>query len=87
MKAQGSDGGKMVMLGKVFSLATPLGAIMGKFWLLWVYKSLENEFAAIVDLKMLSDTDARTKVRVLLLLCRYLYILRTRNYIHLDIYT
>ena len=85
MKGQGNDGGKMVTLGKVFSLATPLGAIMGKFWLLWVYKSLENKSAAIVDLKMLSDTDARTKVRVLL--CRYLYILRTRNYIHLDIYT
>ena len=31
MKGQGNDGGKMVTLGKVFSLATHLGAIMGKF--------------------------------------------------------
>ena len=31
MQGQGNDGGKMVTLGKVFSLATPLGAIMGKF--------------------------------------------------------
>ena len=51
----------MLTLGEVLCLATPQGAIMGKFWLLWVYRSLENVFAAIVDLKMLSDTDAHTK--------------------------
>ena len=48
-------------LGEVLSLATPRGAVMGKIWLLWVFRSLENAFAAIVDLKMLSDTDGYTK--------------------------
>ena len=51
----------MVTLGEVLCLATPRGAIMGKFWLVWVYRSLENAFGAIVDLKMLSDTDVHNK--------------------------
>ena len=51
----------MVKLGEVLCLATPQGAIMGKFWLLLVYRSPKNAFVAIVDLKMLSDTDAHTK--------------------------
>ena len=51
----------MVILGDVLSLATPRGVTMGKFWLLWVSRSLEDAFVAIVDLKMLSDTDAHAK--------------------------
>ena len=51
----------MVTLGEVLSLATPRGAIMRHIWLLWVSKSLENAFATIVDLKMLSDIYVRTK--------------------------
>ena len=51
----------MVTLGELFGLATARGAIMETFWLLWVYRSLENAFAAIVDLKMLSDTDAHAQ--------------------------
>ena len=47
--------------GEVLSLATPQSIIMGKFWLLWVYKSQVNAFAAVVNLKMLSDPDAHTK--------------------------
>ena len=45
----------MVTLGEVLSLATPRGAIMGKVWLLWVFRSLENAFAIIAYLKMLSN--------------------------------
>ena len=44
----------MVTLGEVLSLATPRGAIMGKVCLLWVFRSLENAFAAVVHVKMLS---------------------------------
>ena len=51
----------MVTLGEVLSLVTPRGAIMGKVWLLWVFRALENAFAAIVHLKMLSDIDAHNK--------------------------
>ena len=51
----------MVTLGEVLSLVTPRGAIMEKIELLWVSRSLENAFATIVDLKMLSDIDERTK--------------------------
>ena len=51
----------MFMLSGVFCLATPRGAIIGKFWVLWVYRSLENVFAVNVDLKMLSDSDVHTK--------------------------
>ena len=51
----------MVTLGEVLSLATLRGAIMGKIWRLWVFRLLENAFAVIVHLKMLSDTDAYTK--------------------------
>ena len=39
---------------------SPRCYIMGKFWLLWVFRLLENAFAAIADL-MLSDTDRHTK--------------------------
>ena len=39
----------MVTLGEVLSLATTQGAIMGK--ILWVFRSLENAFATIADLK------------------------------------
>ena len=53
----------MVTLGEVLTLATPRGAIMGKIWLLWVFRSLENAFPTIADLKMLSDTDGDTKPR------------------------
>ena len=51
----------MVTLSEVLSLATLWGAIMGKVWRLWVFRLLENAFAAIVHLKMLSDTDTYTK--------------------------
>ena len=50
----------MVTLGEVLSLATLLGAIMGKVWRLWVSRLLKNAFATIVHLKMLSDTDTYT---------------------------
>ena len=61
MKGYGTGEGKMVTSGEVLSLETPRGATMGKFWLLWVSRLLENAFATIVDLKMVSDTDAHTK--------------------------
>ena len=51
----------MVTLGEVLSLATPRGTIMEKIGLLWVSKPLENAFATIVDLNILSDIDVRTK--------------------------
>ena len=51
----------MVTLGEVLSLATPWGAIMGKIWLLYVFRLLEHAFATMADLKMLSDTDRHTK--------------------------
>ena len=51
----------MVTSGEVLNLATPRGATTGKFWLLWVSRSLENAFATIMDLKMVSDTDAHAK--------------------------
>ena len=51
----------MVTLGEMLSLATLRGAFMGKVRLLWVFRSLENAFAAIADLKLLSDTDGHTK--------------------------
>ena len=35
----------MVTLGEVLSLPTPRGAIMGKIWLSWPFRSLENAFA------------------------------------------
>ena len=58
------------------ALVTPRGAIMGKIWLLWVFRSLENAFATIADVKMLSDTDGHTKPQpqIDVLLCKYLYI-------------
>ena len=52
----------MVTLGEVLSLATLGGAIMGKIWRLWFSRLLENAFAAIVHLQILSDTDAYTKL-------------------------
>ena len=63
MKSYGTGGGKMVTLGEVLSLATLLGAIIGKFWVLWVSRLVENAFAAIVLLKMLSGTDAYNKAQ------------------------
>ena len=51
----------MVTLGEVLILLTPRGAIMGKICLLWVFRSLENAFERIADLKMLSDTDGHAK--------------------------
>ena len=51
----------MVTLGGVLSLLTLRGAIMAKIWLLWVFRLLENPFATIVGLKMLSDTDGHKK--------------------------
>ena len=51
----------MITSSEVRSLAIPEGATMEKFWLLWVSRSLENAFATIVDLKIVSDTDAHTK--------------------------
>ena len=50
----------MVTLGEVPSLATLRGAIMGKISCLWVFRLLENAFAAIEHLRILSDTDAYT---------------------------
>ena len=66
----------MVTLGEVLSLTTPPGAIMGKILLLWVFRSLENTFATIADLKMLSGTDGHTKSQpqIHVLLCKYLFI-------------
>ena len=52
----------MVTSGEVLSLATPLGVIMGKFGVAWVSR-LENAFAAIVQLKTMSDTDAHSKAQ------------------------
>ena len=51
----------MVTLGEVLSLATLGGSIMGKIWRLWVFRLLENAFAATVHLTMLSDPDSYTK--------------------------
>ena len=51
----------MIMLGEVLYLATPQGAIIRKPWLLRVFRLLENALAAIVDLNMLSDTNANIK--------------------------
>ena len=51
----------MVTSGEVLSLGTPRRVIMVKILLLWVSRSLVNSFATIVDLKMLSDIDVRTK--------------------------
>ena len=34
---------------------------MGKTRLLWVFRSLENAFAAFADFKILSDTEEHTK--------------------------
>ena len=45
---------------KVLSLTTPRGAIMGKIWLSWIFRLLENAFATNADLKMLSDTNGDT---------------------------
>ena len=75
MKKQGTGGGKMVTLGEVLSLATPRVAIMGKIWLLRVFRLLENAFATIADLKILNDTDGNTKPQpqIHVLLCKYLY--------------
>ena len=53
----------MVTLGEVLSLETPLGVIMGKFRVAWVSRLLENAFAAIVQLKTMSDTDAHSKAQ------------------------
>ena len=50
----------MVILGEMLSLATPPGAIISKISFLMVFRSLENAFGAIADLKMLSDTDGHT---------------------------
>ena len=55
----------MVTLGEMLSLATDLGAIMGKFWVVWVSRLLEHAFAATVLLKVPSDTDAHTKAQPL----------------------
>ena len=51
----------MVALGEVPSLATLRGAIMAKILRLWIFRLLENAFAAIEHLKILSNTDAYTK--------------------------
>ena len=51
----------MVTLGEVLSLTTLRIIIMGKIWRLWVFRLLENAFAAVVHVKMLNDTDAYTK--------------------------
>ena len=51
----------MATLGEVLSLATHRGAIMGKIWLLLVFRLLENAFATIADFKMLSDIDGHSK--------------------------
>ena len=48
---------------EVLSLATPRGATMGKFGHLSVSRLLKNVFATIVGLKMVSDTDAHTKLQ------------------------
>ena len=73
----------MVMLGEVLSLATPQGIIMGKFWLLWVYKLQVNAFAAVVNLKMLSDPDVHTKPQY-----KYIFIFcEPETLFYVDIYT
>ena len=80
----------MVTLGEVLSLATPRGITwlpsrVGKFSLLSVSRSLENEFAAIVHLKILSNTGVHTKPQPkspCSFMQIFLYIvLLTRNYI------
>ena len=44
-----------------FSWSAYFSNSMGKIWLLWVFRLLENAFTTIVDLKMLSDTDGHRK--------------------------
>ena len=51
----------MVTLGEVLTVTIPRGAIVGKNWLLCVSRALENTFATIVNLKMLSDTGTHKK--------------------------
>ena len=73
----------MVTLVEVLILATPRGAIMRKIWLLWVFRLLENAFAAIADLMVLRDTDRHTKAKpqspfTFMLISLYI-ILLTRN--------
>ena len=51
----------MVMLGEVLSLATPQGGHHGEISTSVVYRLLENAFAVVVDLNMLSHTDGHTK--------------------------
>ena len=51
----------MVTLVEVLSLATLRGAIMAKIWFLLVFRLLENAFATIAALNMLSDTDGHSK--------------------------
>ena len=53
----------MITSGEAVSLATPLGVIMEKFWAVLVSRLLENAFAAIVQLKIMSDTDAHSKAQ------------------------
>ena len=67
----------MVTLGEMLSLATPCGATMGKFWLLWVSRLLKNAFATIVDPKMWVTLThiPSPNLKVHILLCRYVYII------------
>ena len=77
----------MVTLGEVHSLGTPRGAIIGRIWLLWVFISLENAFAAILDLKMLSDIGTHTKPQLqspCSLMQIFLYIIQTLYIIYID---
>ena len=54
MKQQGTGGGKMKQQGTG-------GGKMVNGAQFWVFRSLENAFATIVHLKMLSDIDAHNK--------------------------
>ena len=64
MKQQGTGGGKMKQQGTGGGKMKQQGTGGGKMVngaQFWVFRSLENAFATIVYLKMLSDIDAHNK--------------------------
>ena len=64
----------MITLGEVLSLATPRRVIIGKIWLLCVFRSLESAFATIADLKLLSNTDGYVKPQPQIHVLLYKYL-------------
>ena len=66
----------MIPFREVLNLSIPRAVIMGKTWLLWVFRWLESALPTIADLKMLSYTygNKTPKNQVHVLLWKYLYI-------------